>query len=140
MAANGNPTVRRRRLGAELRRLRLARGLTSTQVAERLLISQPKISHLENGRRAIKPRDVRDLCALYQVTDPQLIHSLMQMAAEADRQGWWVAWARYRTPSTSAWRRQPLLSAHTSPWWSPACCKRPPTRPRSSRNDPSGHP
>ncbi|MGW0393991.1 helix-turn-helix domain-containing protein [Streptomyces sp. NPDC003042] len=91
MAVNGNPTVRRRRLGAELRRLRLARGLTSTQVAEHLLISQPKISHLENGRRAIKPRDVRDLCGLYGVTDPQVIDSLMRMAAEADRQGWWVA-------------------------------------------------
>ncbi|MFD6186359.1 helix-turn-helix domain-containing protein [Streptomyces goshikiensis] len=91
MAANGNPTVRRRRLGAELRRLRLASGLTSTQVAEHLLISQPKMSHLENGRRAIKPRDVRDLCDLYQVTDPQVVDALMRMATEADRQGWWVA-------------------------------------------------
>ncbi|AWZ05228.1 MULTISPECIES: helix-turn-helix transcriptional regulator [unclassified Streptomyces] len=91
MAVNGNPTVRRRRLGAELRRLRLASGLTSTQVAERLLISQPKISHLENGRRAIKPRDVRDLCGLYGVTDQQVIDSLMRMASESDRQGWWVA-------------------------------------------------
>ncbi len=91
MAVNGNPTVRRRRLGAELRRLRLARGLTSTQVAERLLISQPKISHLENGRRAIKPRDVRDLCAFYGVTDPQVVDTLMRMATESDRQGWWVA-------------------------------------------------
>ncbi|MFD3775794.1 helix-turn-helix domain-containing protein [Streptomyces sp. NPDC058612] len=92
MAVNGNPTVRRRRLGAELRRLRMACGLTSTQVAEHLLVSQPKISHLENGRRTIKPRDVRDLCALYQVTDPQVIDSLMRMATEADRQGWWVAY------------------------------------------------
>ncbi|MCX5175375.1 helix-turn-helix transcriptional regulator [Streptomyces virginiae] len=91
MAVNGNPTVRRRRLGAELRRLRLARGLTSKQVAEQLLISQPKISHLENGRRAIKPRDVRDLCGLYHVTDPTVIDALMRMATEADRQGWWVA-------------------------------------------------
>ncbi|WP_374771737.1 Scr1 family TA system antitoxin-like transcriptional regulator [Streptomyces sp. NBC_01310] len=91
MAANGNPTVRRRRLGAELRRLRLARGLTSKQVAKRLLISQPKISHLENGRRAIKPRDVRDLCGLYGITDPQVVDSLMRMATESNRQGWWVA-------------------------------------------------
>ncbi len=91
MAVNGNPTVRRRQLGAELRRLRLASGLTSAQVAEQLLISQPKISHLENGRRAIKPRDVRDLCGLYGVTDPQVVDSLMRMATEADRQGWWVA-------------------------------------------------
>lgn len=46
---------------------------------------------MENGRRAIKPRDVRDLCALYHVTDPQVIDSLMQMTKEADQQGWWVA-------------------------------------------------
>ncbi|MFF1792602.1 Scr1 family TA system antitoxin-like transcriptional regulator, partial [Kitasatospora sp. NPDC058243] len=91
MAANGNPGVRRRRLGAELRRLRLARGLTSTQVAERLLISQPKISHMENGRRAIKPRDVRDLCGLYQVTDRRVVDSLMQLATESNRPGWWAA-------------------------------------------------
>ncbi|WP_327733580.1 helix-turn-helix domain-containing protein [Streptomyces nojiriensis] len=91
MAVNGNPTVRRRRLGAELRRLRLARGLTSTQVAEHLLISQPKVSHLETGRRGISPRDVRDLCGLYGVTDQQVIDSLMEMAREANRQGWWVA-------------------------------------------------
>ncbi|MFJ8569321.1 helix-turn-helix domain-containing protein [Streptomyces sp. NPDC093514] len=91
MAVNGNPTVRRRRLGAELRRLRLARGLTSAQVAEHLLISQPKVSHLENGRRAISPRDVRDLCGLYDVTDQQVVDSLMELATESNRQGWWVA-------------------------------------------------
>ncbi|WP_329388478.1 helix-turn-helix domain-containing protein [Streptomyces sp. NBC_01351] len=91
MAANGNPTVRRRRLGAELRRLRLASGLTSTQVAEQLMISQPKISHLENGRRAINPRDVRDLCGLYGVTDQRVVDALMRMAGESGRQGWWVA-------------------------------------------------
>lgn len=83
MAANSNPTVGRRRLGAELRRLRQARGLKSTEVAERLMVSQPKISHLENGRRAISPRDVRDLCAMYGVTDPQVIDSLMEMARES---------------------------------------------------------
>ncbi|MFD6879810.1 MULTISPECIES: helix-turn-helix domain-containing protein [unclassified Streptomyces] len=91
MAANENPTVRRRRLGAELRRLRLASGLTSTQVAEHLLISQPEISHLENGRRAIKPRDVRDLGDLYGVTDCQVVDALLRQARESGRQGWWVA-------------------------------------------------
>ncbi|MDH6221063.1 helix-turn-helix domain-containing protein [Streptomyces pseudovenezuelae] len=89
MAANSNPTVRRRRLGAELRRLRLDSGLKSTAVAKRLMVSQPKISHLENGNRAISPRDVRDLCALYGVTDQQVIDTLMQMARESGQQGWW---------------------------------------------------
>ncbi|MFF3349765.1 helix-turn-helix domain-containing protein, partial [Streptomyces sp. NPDC002779] len=92
MAANSNPTVRRRRLGAELRRLRLASGLKSTEVAERLMVSQPKISHMENGNRAISPRDVRDLCAIYDVTDQQVIDSLMEMAKESGQQGWWHAY------------------------------------------------
>jgi transcriptional regulator with XRE-family HTH domain len=92
VTANSNPTVRRRRLGAELRRLRQASGLKSTEVAERLMVSQPKISHLENGRRTISPRDVRDLCAIYGVTDPQVIDSLLQMAKESGQPGWWHAY------------------------------------------------
>ncbi|MFD4131366.1 helix-turn-helix domain-containing protein [Streptomyces goshikiensis] len=92
MAANGSPTVRRRRLGAELRRLRRAAGMTTQQVAGRLLVSQSKISLLETGRRAINPRDVRDVCELYEVTDPALVASLMRMAKESGRQGWWVAY------------------------------------------------
>ncbi|MFV0126257.1 helix-turn-helix domain-containing protein [Streptomyces sp. HMX112] len=89
MAANNNPTVRGRRLGAELRRLRLASGLTGTQVAARLLVSQAKVSHMETGRRAVSPRDVRDLCELYGVTAPHVVDSLMELAGESSRQGWW---------------------------------------------------
>ncbi|MCY0963122.1 helix-turn-helix domain-containing protein [Streptomyces sp. H27-H5] len=92
MAANSNPTVVRRRLGVELRRLRQASGLTSTEVAERLMVSQPKISHLENGRRSANPRDVRDLCAMYGVRDQQVIDRLMRMARESGRAGWWHAY------------------------------------------------
>jgi transcriptional regulator with XRE-family HTH domain len=92
VAANSNPTVKRRRLGAELRRFRLASGLKSTEVARRLMVSQPKISHLENGNRAISARDVRDLCAIYGVRDRQVIDSLMEMAKESGRQGWWHAY------------------------------------------------
>ncbi|MFG2715060.1 helix-turn-helix domain-containing protein [Streptomyces goshikiensis] len=92
MAVNGSPTVRRLRLGAELRQLRRSSGMTSQQVAARLLVSQSKISLLETGRRAINPRDVRDLCELYEVTDQLLVASLMRMAKESGRQGWWVAY------------------------------------------------
>ncbi|MFJ3925420.1 helix-turn-helix domain-containing protein [Streptomyces sp. NPDC090022] len=91
MTANGSPTVRRRRLGAELRRLRRAAGMTSVQVAKHLLVSQSKISLIETGRRPINPRDVRDLCRLYGVTERELVDSLMRMAKESARQGWWVA-------------------------------------------------
>ncbi|MFG2296186.1 helix-turn-helix domain-containing protein [Streptomyces sp. NPDC048603] len=92
MAVNASPTVRRLRLGAELRRMRRAAGMTSQQVAGQLLVSQSKISLMETGRRAINPRDVRDLCELYGVTDQVLVASMMRMAKESGRQGWWVAY------------------------------------------------
>ncbi|MDT0438039.1 MULTISPECIES: helix-turn-helix transcriptional regulator [Streptomyces] len=89
MASNVNPTVRRRRLGQELRRLREIKGMTAEEVAERLLVSQSKISRLENGRRSISQRDVRDLCGVYEVEDHRIVDSLMQMAKDSRQQGWW---------------------------------------------------
>ncbi|WP_105971958.1 helix-turn-helix domain-containing protein [Streptomyces geranii] len=91
MASNVNPTVRRRRLGQELRRLREAKGMTAEEVAERLLVSQSKISRLENGRRSISQRDVRDLCGVYEVEDQRMVDSLMEMAKDSRQQGWWHA-------------------------------------------------
>jgi transcriptional regulator with XRE-family HTH domain len=91
VASNVNPTVRRRRLGQELRRLREQKGMTAEEVAERLLVSQSKISRLENGRRSISQRDVRDLCGVYEVDDQRLVDSLMQMAKDSRQQGWWHA-------------------------------------------------
>ncbi|MCF2127659.1 helix-turn-helix domain-containing protein [Streptomyces sp. NPDC049936] len=91
MASSVNPTVRRRRLGQELRRLRELKGMTAEEVAERLLVSQSKISRLENGRRSISQRDVRDLCGVYEVEDQRIVDSLMQMAKDSRQQGWWHA-------------------------------------------------
>ncbi|WP_055534304.1 helix-turn-helix domain-containing protein [Streptomyces graminilatus] len=91
MASNVNPTVRRRRLGQELRRLREQKNLTAEEVAERLLVSQSKISRLENGRRSISQRDVRDLCGVYEVQDQRMVDSLMEMAKDSRQQGWWHA-------------------------------------------------
>ncbi|MEU9760226.1 helix-turn-helix transcriptional regulator [Streptomyces sp. NPDC047985] len=91
MPSHVNPTVRRRRLGQELRRLRELKGMTAEEVAERLLVSQSKISRLENGRRSISQRDVRDLCGVYEVEDHRIVDSLMQMAKDSRQQGWWHA-------------------------------------------------
>ncbi|MDT0464311.1 helix-turn-helix domain-containing protein [Streptomyces gibsoniae] len=91
MASNVNPTVRRRRLGQELRKLRELKGMTAEEVAERLLVSQSKISRLENGRRSISQRDVRDLCGVYEVEDQRVVDSLMEMARDSRQQGWWHA-------------------------------------------------
>nr|WP_202426297.1 helix-turn-helix transcriptional regulator [Streptomyces sp. HUCO-GS316] len=78
-------------MGQELRRLRELKGMTAEEVAERLLVSQSKISRLENGRRSISQRDVRDLCGVYEVEDQRIVESLMQMAKDSRQQGWWHA-------------------------------------------------
>ncbi|KOX03638.1 XRE family transcriptional regulator [Streptomyces sp. NRRL B-3648] len=76
-------------MGQELRRLRELKGMTAEEVAERLLVSQSKISRLENGRRSISQRDVRDLCGVYEVEDQRIVDSLMEMARDSRQQGWW---------------------------------------------------
>jgi transcriptional regulator with XRE-family HTH domain len=80
--------VRRRRLAAELRRLREAAGLTCDEAAQRLDCSASKISRIETGRVLASPRDVRDLLAIYGAADDQR-GSLIQLAREARKKGWW---------------------------------------------------
>ena len=63
--------------------------MTAEEVAERLLVSQSKISRLENGRRSISQRDVRDLCDVYEVADERVRAGLMEMARESRQRGWW---------------------------------------------------
>jgi hypothetical protein len=84
----GSPTVRRRRLGAELRRYRDAAGLTIDHVAESLDCSASKISRIETGQTGASPRDVRDMLALYTVGDAEL-ESLMDIARGTRQRGWW---------------------------------------------------
>jgi transcriptional regulator with XRE-family HTH domain len=82
--------LRQRELGLRLRELRLARNLTIEEVAEQLECSATKISRLETaGRRAI-PRDVRDLCGIYSVTDQAEVEELMDLARQGRQPGWWA--------------------------------------------------
>jgi transcriptional regulator with XRE-family HTH domain len=75
-----SPTVRRRELGALLRGLRQERGLTVEQVADRLPCSPSKVSRMETGHRGATLRDLRDLCAIYDVTDQAEAARLMDLA------------------------------------------------------------
>jgi transcriptional regulator with XRE-family HTH domain len=94
-----SPTVRRRELGALLRALRAEKVLTVEQVAERLLCSPSKVSRMETGHGAATPRDIRDLCDLYGVTDDAERDRLMTLAREGKQQAWWqsydLAYATY---------------------------------------------
>jgi transcriptional regulator with XRE-family HTH domain len=90
--AEGSPTIRRRELGALLRRLREEKNLSVKQVTEHLLCSPSKISRIETGQRGATLRDVRDLCDLYAVTDPTERGRLMTLAKEGKQQGWWQSY------------------------------------------------
>ena len=82
-------TVRQRELGRRLRELRYQRGLTVEHVAGQLLCSATKVSRLETGMRRPSLRDVRDLCALYDL-DGRTSTELMSLARGAREQGWWT--------------------------------------------------
>jgi transcriptional regulator with XRE-family HTH domain len=84
-----SPTVQQRELGTRLRELRYERGMTVEDVAEKLLCSATKISRLETGARRPSLRDVRDLCALYEVDDSTSA-KFMSLARGAREQGWWT--------------------------------------------------
>ncbi|MGA2830353.1 MAG: helix-turn-helix transcriptional regulator [Streptosporangiaceae bacterium] len=87
--AEGSPTVRRRELGALLRRLREEQGMSVKQVTEHLMCSPSKVSRIETGQRGATLRDVRDLCNFYSVTDEVERERLMRLAREGKEQGWW---------------------------------------------------
>ncbi len=82
--------MRRRRLGAELRRLRESAHLTIDRVAKTMECSDSKISRIENGQVGATPRDVRDMLTLYEVSD-QRRDELVKLAREAREKGWWRA-------------------------------------------------
>jgi transcriptional regulator with XRE-family HTH domain len=87
-----SPTLRRRELGARLRALRLAQGLTVEQAADQLLCSPSKVSRMETGQRGATLRDVRDLCRIYGLADPTQVEYLMGLVREAKQQAWWQSY------------------------------------------------
>ncbi len=82
----GGQSVRRRRLAAELRRLRERTGLTGDQVAERLGWSGSKISRIELNRIGVKLADLRKLLDLYGVS-PAHRADLQALAEESSQAG-----------------------------------------------------
>lgn len=95
----GGPTVRRRRLGAELRSLRDGMKLTTDDVAKRFGWHNAKVSRIETGRTAARPQDVEALLDLYGVTDALKRQALGALAREGNRRGWWQTYTDVLTPA-----------------------------------------
>ena len=82
-------TVRRIQLGARLRALRLAKGLSREQAGFPIRASESKISRMELGRVGFKERDVADLMTLYGVQDTAERERLLALTREANAPSWW---------------------------------------------------
>src|ERR1700753_3092528 len=89
----GSPPVVRMLLGARLRRLRQAAGITRDSAGDAIRSSGSKISRLELGRTGFKQRDVSDLLTLYGVGDDAERDVLLGLAQQANVTGWWHVYA-----------------------------------------------
>ena len=92
MIAPGSPTVRRRRLAAELRGIRESKGKSGDAVAAALKWSPSKISRYERARTGLRPREVERLLDYYQITGPRRA-LLLGLAEDAAQKGWWEDFA-----------------------------------------------
>lgn len=95
MAASASPTVRRRRLAAELRRLRGAR--TGGAVAKALGWSPAKVSRYELGQSSFPLEEIEKLLDFYAVTEPRR-GQLLALAEDANQRGWWEQFADSLAP------------------------------------------
>lgn len=84
----GSPTVRRLRLGLELRLLRERRKLTGAAAARQLGWSPSKISRVESAKTMPSVDDIKAMGKLYKVDDEKL-EELFGLLRDADRRGWW---------------------------------------------------
>ena len=92
MTAPASPTVRRRRLAAELRGIREDKGKSGDAVAAALKWSPSKISRYERARTGLRPREVERLLDYYQITGPRRA-LLLGLAEDAAQKGWWDEFA-----------------------------------------------
>ncbi len=89
---SAGPTVRRRRLGSELRRLRESQSIKLEEVAERLGLAPSTLSRIETGKAPTRTAYLNSMFDLYGVEDPSQRQVLLEMAREGHRKGWWAVW------------------------------------------------
>src|ERR1700743_2854819 len=88
MVEEGSPTVRRRRLAAELRQVREAKGRSGEAVATALGGPPSKISRYERAKTGLRPKEVERLLDYYGVGGTRR-EMLLALAQDASQKGWW---------------------------------------------------
>ena len=86
------PTVRRRRLGSELRRLREAHSFKLEEAADKLGLAASTLSRIETGKAPTRTAYLATMFEMYGVDDPAQRAVLTEMAREGHRKGWWAVY------------------------------------------------
>lgn len=92
------PTMRRRMLGAELRKFREREGFTADGAAEAMGWHPSKISRIESGRSGLRAPEVSTLLDLYRVQDQETRAGLEILARQGKRRVWWQPYNDVLTP------------------------------------------
>ncbi|MEU3282495.1 helix-turn-helix domain-containing protein [Streptomyces antibioticus] len=93
------PTVRRRRLGQTLKKLRNDAGMTLEDAAVTMGWKVPKLSKIENARQQIRPAEVTGLLKAYGVKDTEVFTALENLAKDAGKKGWWQTYSGVVSPA-----------------------------------------
>jgi transcriptional regulator with XRE-family HTH domain len=83
-------TVLRMLIGAQLRRVREAAGISAEKAGYEIRASRSKISRMETGRVGFKLRDVEDLLTLYGVLDEKQRAKVIALADRSREPEWWT--------------------------------------------------
>jgi transcriptional regulator with XRE-family HTH domain len=86
------PTVRRRRLGSELRRLREAHSFKLEEAADQLGLAASTLSRIETGKAPTRTVYLTTMFEMYGVVDQGQRQVLIEMAREGHRKGWWAVY------------------------------------------------
>jgi transcriptional regulator with XRE-family HTH domain len=84
------PSVKRRRVGTQLRRWRDQVGMSSGEAAQLMKMDGPRFSRVERGYYRVSRKEVTDLCAALGIDDPEAVEEVARVAEEPAGAGWWA--------------------------------------------------
>lgn len=118
MATRYSPTIRRRRLSAELKRIRLAAKLTSEEVAAAAELSRSTYSNIESGSKQ-RPRliEIRAILAACGVGPGKEYEEILDLCRQSLERGWWsrykdvlaTRYVGFETEATSISTWEPIM-------------------------------
>lgn len=94
MAYKGVPTIRKRLIGRQLRRLREERKLSVEEIADRLGLGTSALRRQESGHTAASVADVMAFLDIYEVEDQDVRRRLTELARYSRVRGWWAAYGK----------------------------------------------